>query len=213
MKKAVWKIAMVLCVLLTLFGATASAQKKTLDERKAEIHQKVAVTLDKLYASQPKARRAIKTSAGYAVFVNSGYKLGIVGSSHGRGLAVNNATKKEVYMRMQEYQAGLGLGAKEYAIVFVFGNQDAWDSFVKKGWSFGGQGTAAVTDGVAGGTMEGAFQVAPGIWVYQLTTKGLALEIGLKGTNYYRDKSYYPEEKKAKAAKKAQSTDQQATTK
>ena len=198
MKKTVWKMAMVLCVLVTMLGATASAQKLTLAQRQAEVHHKVAVTLDKLYASQPKARTAVENGAGYAVFVNSGYKLGIVGTSHGRGLAVNNATQKEVYMRTQEYQAGLGLGAKEYSLVFVFGNQDAWNSFVTKGWSFGGQGTIAATDGVAGGTMEGAFQVAPGIWVYQMTTKGLAMEIGLKGTNYYRDKSFYPQSKQVK---------------
>lgn len=198
MSKALWRVTLVLCLLVTLFGATASAKKATLAEREAEVHHKVAVTLDKLYASQPKARTAVENGAGYAVFVNSGYKLGIVGTSHGRGLAVNNATQKEVYMRTQEYQAGLGLGAKEYSLVFVFGNQDAWNSFVTKGWSFGGQGTIAATDGVAGGTMEGAFQVAPVIWVYQMTTKGLAMEIGLKGTNYYRDKSFYPQPKQVK---------------
>ena len=31
-------------------------------------------------------------------------------------------------------------------------------------------------------------QAAPGIFVYQMTTKGLAVELSLKGTNYYRDK-------------------------
>lgn len=196
MRKSLWRLTMVLCVLLTLFGATASAKKLTLEQRKTEIHQKVETTLGKLYKNEPKAQNAVTKAAGYAVFVNTGYKLGIVGSSHGRGLAVNNVTGKEVYMRTQEYQAGLGIGAKEYSLVFVFGNQDAWESFTKKGWSFGGQGTVAATDGVAGGTMEGAFQVAPGIWVYQMTTKGLAMELGLKGTNYYRDKSFYPKEHK-----------------
>jgi lipid-binding SYLF domain-containing protein len=196
MRKNFWRLTMVLCVLLTLFGATASAKKHTLEQRKAEIHQKVEVTLDKLYKNEPKAQNAVTKAAGYAVFVNTGYKLGILGSAHGRGLAVNNVTGKEVYMRTQEYQAGLGLGAKEYALIFVFGNQDAWESFTKKGWSFGGQGTIAATDGVAGGAMEGAFQVAPGIWVYQMTTKGLSMELGLKGTNYYRDKSFYPKENK-----------------
>ena len=46
----------------------------------------------------------------------------------------------------------------------------------------------SATDGVNGDSFEGAIQVAPGIWVYQLTTKGLSMSLALKGTNYYRDK-------------------------
>ena len=29
--------------------------------------------------------------------------------------------------------------------------------------------------------------VAPGVWLYQLTDKGLALELTAKGTKYYKD--------------------------
>lgn len=195
MRRSWWRLAVVFCLIMVFFSATAVAAKPSLEARKTEVHHKVETTLTKLYQKQPKAKSAITEAAGYAVFVNTGYKLGIFGSSHGRGLAVNNITGAEVYMRTQEYQAGLGLGAKEYANIFVFGNQEAWQSFVSKGWSFGGHGTASATDGVAGGSMEGAFQVAPGIWLYQMTTKGLAAELGVKGTNYYRDKSFYPDEK------------------
>ena len=55
-------------------------------------------------------------------------------------------------------------------------------------WSFGGQAAVAANDGVNGGSFEGAVQAAPEIFVYQMTTKGLAAELFLKGTNYYRDK-------------------------
>jgi len=30
-------------------------------------------------------------------------------------------------------------------------------------------------------------QVAPGVYVYQITKKGLALQITLQGTKYYKD--------------------------
>lgn len=93
-------------------------------------------------------------------------------------------------MRMQEYQAGIGLGVKEYAIIFVFGTQDAWQSFVAHGWNFDTQATAAATDGSAGGSLEGAIYIGSDVWIYQMTTKGLAAELALKGTNYYRDKDF-----------------------
>ena len=83
---------------------------------------------------------------------------------------------------------GLGFGAKEYALVFAFIDRDAWNKFTSDKWSYGAQADAAARDGVNGGSFEGAVQAAPGIFVYQMTTRGLAVELSLKGTNYYRDK-------------------------
>jgi lipid-binding SYLF domain-containing protein len=194
MKKSCWKILLCFTLLFTLLFATVSAT--TVEQRKAELHQKVAVTLDTLYQKQPKAKSVVTNAAGYAVFVNTGYQLGLFGSAHGRGMAVNNVTGEEVYMRMKEYKVGLGIGIKEYSLVFVFANQDTWKTFVDKGWAFGGEATAAASDGVNGDAMEGAFQVAPGVWLYQMTTKGLSADLSIKGTNYYRDMDFYPKAKK-----------------
>ena len=38
-----------------------------------------------------------------------------------------------------------------------------------------------------GGAYEGAISVAPGVWVYQLTETGLALQATLQGTKYYKN--------------------------
>ena len=35
--------------------------------------------------------------------------------------------------------------------------------------------------------MEGAASVSDGVWMYQMTDKGLALEITAKGTKYKKD--------------------------
>ncbi len=35
--------------------------------------------------------------------------------------------------------------------------------------------------------MQGAIAIAPGIWIYQMTDAGLALELTAKGTKYYKD--------------------------
>ena len=47
---------------------------------------------------------------------------------------------------------------------------------------------AAAGDGVNGDALEGSFQVAPGMWMYQVTTKGLAADLTVKGTRFYVDK-------------------------
>ena len=56
---------------------------------------------------------------------------------------------------------------------------------VNSGWEFGGQTTAAAKSG-GGGAYQGAKSVSPGVWMYQLTEKGLALELTAKGTKYSR---------------------------
>jgi len=38
-----------------------------------------------------------------------------------------------------------------------------------------------------GGAYSGAVEVAPGVWVYQITKNGLALQLTLQGTKYYKD--------------------------
>ena len=90
-------------------------------------------------------------------------------------------------MKMIELQAGLGVGVDKFRVVFVFDNQTAFDSFVNSGWEFGGQSTVAVKAGDKGGAMAGAVAVSDGVWMYQLTDTGLAVDISATGTKYYKD--------------------------
>jgi lipid-binding SYLF domain-containing protein len=86
-----------------------------------------------------------------------------------------------------EIQAGLGMGVKKFPVVFVFDNEKALNSFVNSGWQFGGQSTVVAKVGDKGGTMQGAASVSDGVWMYQLTDKGIAAEITAKSTKYYKD--------------------------
>jgi len=38
-----------------------------------------------------------------------------------------------------------------------------------------------------GAALAGAMSIKPGVWLYQLTDDGLALELTAKGTKYYKD--------------------------
>jgi lipid-binding SYLF domain-containing protein len=170
-------------ILLSAFTVLA----KTKEEKQAEARKKATQTLQRLYKAKPSAQAAIKKSAGYAVFNNGGAKILIAGAGKGSGIAVDNATQKVIYMKMREIQAGFGMGVKKFSTIFVFETKDGLERFINSGWEFGGQSTAAAKTGGSGGSLEGAASVSPGVWMYQLTDKGLALELTGKGTKYSKD--------------------------
>jgi len=176
-----------LCLLAVASLANADDEKDKEKER-VEIRQMSQQTLDRLYKAQPSARAVVQKAFGYAVFSNTGVKILFGGSGRGEGVAINNQSKAETFMKMLEIQAGLGFGVKKFRVIFVFDNQKAFDGFVNSGWEFGGQADAAAkTSPEKGGSMQGAVSVSDGVWVYQLTDKGLALELTGKGTKYSKD--------------------------
>ena len=172
-------------VLVLVSAFTVLAKSKA--EKQAEARKKADATLQRLYKAKPSAQAAIKSSAGYAVFNSSGAKILVAGAGRGSGLAVDKSTKKVTYMKMREIQAGLGMGVKKFSTIFVFETRDALDKFINSGWEFGGQTTAAAKSGDGGGSLQGAASVSPGVWMYQLTDKGIALELTGKGTKYFKD--------------------------
>ena len=169
---------------LALPLASIAASK---DEQRAEVRQAGESALAALYKAQPSARKAVESAAGYAAFSNFGMKIFLAGGGSGKGIAVNNKTKATTYMRMAEVQAGLGIGVKKFQLVWVFENEQALDRFVNSGWEIGAQATAAAKTGDKGTAYQGAVSVSPGVWLYQLTGDGLAVELTAKGTKYYKD--------------------------
>jgi len=171
--------------LVLVCALTVGAKSK--EEKQAEARKKADQTLAKLYKARPSAQAAVKKAAGYAVFNSGGVKILVAGGGRGQGIAVDNATQKVTYMKMREIQAGLGMGAKKFSTIFVFETKGALEKFINSGWEFGGQTTAAAKSGGGGGSLEGAVSVSEGVWMYQMTDKGLALELTGKGTKYFKD--------------------------
>lgn len=165
-----------------------AAEAPSYEQDRMAVRAATRETLDRLYQVRPGARNTIKNAAGYAVFSNFGMKIFVAGGGKGKGMAVNNKTGKEVFMKMLEVQAGLGMGIKKFRLVWIFDTQNAFDHFVDSGWELGAQATAAAQIKDVGGAHQGALAIAPGVWLYQLTDNGLALELTAKGTKYYKDK-------------------------
>jgi lipid-binding SYLF domain-containing protein len=173
-----------------LFSAApvwAAKKEPTKAQKQAEVRKTVNETLNRLYKLQPSSKGAIEKAAGYAVFSNFGMKIFVAGSGSGKGIAVQNATKKETFMKMLEVQAGLGFGVKKFRLVWVFQTEEALNSFVNSGWELGTQATASAQYDDKGAGLAGAVAISKDVWLYQLTDDGLAVEITAKGTKYYKD--------------------------
>lgn len=169
---------------LALPAVVAAADKAAAQ---AEVRRAAQEALAAVYKLQPSARQAVESAAGYAAFSNFGMKILFAGGGTGKGIAVNNKTQATTYMKMAEVQAGLGFGAKKFQLVWVFETEAALNKFIDSGWELGAQATAAAKAGGKGSAYQGAVSVSPGVWLYQATSSGLALELTAKGTRYYKD--------------------------
>lgn len=179
---------MVIAIAVGLFSMSVLCSAASKEEKQAKIRKEVDKTLQDLYKLQPSAKEAIQRSAGYAVFKNFGTNVLVLSTASGSGIAFNSKTKQETFMKMISAGAGLGIGVKDFRVIFAFGSEKAFNTFLDSGWSGTAQTDAAAKAGKSGGAYSGAVEVAPEVWVYQITKNGLALQLTLQGTKYYKDK-------------------------
>ncbi len=169
---------MLICLLAT---STVVFAKKSPDATRAKLDKMSVEVLDRMYAKYPESKDAVENSYGYCTISSASVKLGLWGDDHGRGLAYNKETEEKIYMKMKEVTVGINLGAKEYDLLFIIQNKEAWERFISGSIKFGTEATAQASDGVKGGSFANAKIVANGVWVYQLNKKGVAVELSLKG--------------------------------
>jgi lipid-binding SYLF domain-containing protein len=179
------KIATVLAVML--LAVNFASAKDSPDKKRDKTRKMATKTLQDLYKLKPGAQGVIQKSAGYAVFDNMGTHILLVSTARGSGIAIDNSSKQETFMKMVSAGAGLGMGVKDYRVIFVFDSDKALNDFMNSGWSPSGQADAAAKAGDSGGAYSGATQVAPGVWAYEITKNGLALQLTLQGTKYSKD--------------------------
>ena len=182
------RFKVIACMLfVALLSAVVYGDEDDNEKKRVKSRKMATQTLQDLYKAEPTAQAAIHKSAGYAVFNNMGTNLLLLSTARGAGIAINSKSKQETFMKMLSAGAGLGVGVKDYRVIFVFENDKALTQFLDSGWSGSAQTDAAAKAGKAGAAYSGAVEVAPGVWVYQITKNGLALQITLQGTKYYKD--------------------------
>jgi lipid-binding SYLF domain-containing protein len=172
---------------VTMLCAGGASAKDSPAQKRDKIRKAASQALADLYKLHPAAKGAVQKSAGYAVFSDLGVNLLLLSTAHGSGVAVNSKTKQETFMKMLSAGVGIGAGVKDFRVIFVFETEKALSEFINSGWDAGGQADAGAMAGKEGGAYSGATSVAPGVWVYQITKNGLALQATVQGTKYSKD--------------------------
>ena len=178
-----------LLATISLFLVSCATPKGvTKQEQRDYVLKMRDETLAKLYAKKPETKAMIKKAAGYGVFSSVGTYIFLLAGGSGYGIVVDNSTGQKTYMKMRSVGFGLGLGVKDFRVLFVFKNKRVLSEFVEKGWEFGAQADAAAKSGEKGGAVGGEAYVETGIAIYQLTEAGVALQATIAGTKYWKDK-------------------------
>jgi lipid-binding SYLF domain-containing protein len=179
-------VMMGLCLGM-LACSTTPKSKSEKDAVRDSLRTMTERTLARLYENEPAAKGAVADAAGYAVFSDFGFKLLFMGGAQGKGMAVNNTTKQETFMKVLELQPGLGVGAENYHIVFIFENPVAFNTFVTSGWELGTNAIASAKDKSEGGGATGAVTFSHGVKMYQFDDTGAIVGVSITGAKYYKD--------------------------
>ena len=185
-----FRLASLIAVVLAAVLPSSVAAKDKVEEKRAEARKMRDQVLAQLYEVHPGAKARIREAAGYAVFSNVGVNVFFASVAGGTGILVERGTLRdtETFMNMGSAGVGLGLGVKDFRAVFVFHDRARLREFVDKGWDFSGQADAAAKSDDKGAAVSGAVTVMPGVEVYQLTKNGVALQVTLQGTKYWKDR-------------------------
>ncbi len=168
---------------------TAHAQLGKKDEKKIEqqrqkFQKNKSTALAEMKKTYPESSAKLASSYAYAAFGNTGVNLFVLASGNGGGVARNQQTGEELYVKMISYGVGAGIGFKKYYAVFLFEDKQAFDYFLEVGWSADGQADATADTGEEGGSAAVGMNVSRGVTLYQIADKGLALQATVQGVKY-----------------------------
>jgi len=173
-------------LVFSFLTAAVGQAKPSIEDQRDEVREMRDEVLAELYATKPETKARIKKAEGYAVFSNVGINVIFASFAGGKGVVVDRRGE-ETFMKMGSAGLGLGLGIKDFRVVFVFYDQRKLDQFIEKGWDFSVQADAAAKSDDKGGQAALAGNLAEGVEVFQFTKNGLALQATLQGTKYWHD--------------------------
>jgi len=190
MRRTLLLTSMIALLALPVAAGLFGPKGDSLEEKRNAVRKNRDEILSKLYATRPEAKQKIQDAAGYGAFNNRNLNLFLLSSGSGYGLVVDKAGK-ETFMSMGSLGGGVGMGAKDLSVVFIFKNADVISKFIESGWQFGGEADATAKAGEAGAAASKEAGVDTGanlFEIYQMTDAGVALQATVAGTKYWKDK-------------------------
>ncbi|KXB31991.1 hypothetical protein AT959_02715 [Dechloromonas denitrificans] len=168
---------------------TSSLSAEEQQKGRDSIRQMRDETLERLFKAHPKAREEIRKAVGYAVFDASQSNIILLVTGHGVGVAVDNASKQETFMKMARLGTGPGLGYKSYKQVLIFKDKTLFKTFGTVGAdvSASGDATLKLKDKGDNLVLDGTVSFNPLLSVYQMTDRGALLQANWGGVGYLPD--------------------------
>ncbi|WP_153130576.1 hypothetical protein [Dechloromonas hortensis] len=168
---------------------TSSLSAEEQQKRRDGIRQMRDETLERLFKAHPKAREEIRKAVGYAVFDASQSNIILLVTGHGIGVAVDNGSKQETFMKMARLGTGPGIGYKSYKQVLIFKDKTLFNTFGTVGAdvSASGDATLKLKDKGDNLVLDGTVSFNPLLSVYQMTDRGALLQANWGGVGYLPD--------------------------
>jgi lipid-binding SYLF domain-containing protein len=163
----------------------ASMPQSEVEAKRADVRAMASKTLSQLYEKHPEAVGAVANSAGYAVFSDFGFKVWTLGGAKGGGVAIDDG--QETFMKMWEFQPGMGIGASKFRVVMLFKTQKEFDKFASGTFEFGLNFLATAKASSEGGSISGAVAAAEGVEIYQLDETGAIIGISITAVRFSQD--------------------------
>jgi hypothetical protein len=176
-----------LCLLSACSTSPSLVQSQNSKQR-ASILRVAERSLAELYRAKPGAQTAVESSFGYAVFSDFGFRFIFMEDARAMGVAVDNATRQETFMKMVELHPGSGTNGGKLRLVLIFETEGVFKTFTKSAWILGPNVMAAAIPDRRGGPFDGAMSLAPGMHVYQLNQDGIPVAFSIRDVIFYRDR-------------------------
>ena len=172
-------------LLLATIALTACATGSTPEAKKTNARKETASALAEIYADHPSARSAVAKSKGYLVCTgNDNY---LFAAASGGGICTFHKGGKVDYYRFASLGAGVGIGFKKVALLYVFQSNAALKRFVDEGWDAGARAEASARHQDEGGQMAANTSVdVDGVRIYQSAIWGAAAQATVQGYKFWR---------------------------
>jgi lipid-binding SYLF domain-containing protein len=182
------KVSNILAVgaaVAVLLGSASALAQNDKAKKQAEIRKEAQVSLQEFFKKSPELKGKVAKAPGYAVFSTFGLSF-IVGGAGGKGIVVDNKTKKVTYMELAQATAGAQIGAAESRFLFVFRDAASMKKFIDSGWEAG----AGVSAGAGTGekAASAGTHAMTGAEFYSLTKAGFQAGAVGGGLKVWKDK-------------------------
>ena len=180
-------VLVILALIVIAFPTLKATAGDSIEEKRTKIRSMASDALQSLYRFQPGSKAVVEKAAGYAVFDNTGVHVVLPTTAKRMGMAVDSQSGKETFMKMKSEPGRAGSAVEDCRIVFIFEDRRALARFLDSGWTGSDWHDTPPDLGSKGGEYDGAFRVDRDMWVYQMVERGLAFQLILAGTSYYRE--------------------------